>query len=471
MQRLSHLMQILRRFWNAITFFFQRNHPLQSGHGWIERYLRFRLQNPFDDHFFENSQDNWLPFDDFLYAVVQENGIFYGCPILDESLSQTVHSLHFPVEDSGSLFIYLETLFFVPMRESLVIQPKQPYENRMAHILVKILRFYLPKEKNMMIHKDLPVSRLFDHAECQRMLHLLEDTLINKVHIQDPRLSQIGSLQNSFIFPKLFYFFRWYTANLLTEQDGEKDLRKTLDEEFDFRLQVILVFGALIWSDGYLADVEMNVMEQYIKQADFPDELQELMLERIQEPMGLDDLHFKIKAMPLKKYLIERTILLSLIDNQQVTQERMMIERIAGMLEMSSDELEIMYDSVGAFFARESHRFVFLKNNPMVSQLQQRFQNKIMNQIKDNLDKIMIEIKETQELYSLLVKATSEPLTDEEVVKVRLQLLDILKTIPAIAIFLLPAGAVVLAILIKVLPFNILPSAFNNDSSIKNKLA
>jgi hypothetical protein len=55
-------------------------------------------------------------------------------------------------------------------------------------------------------------------------------------------------------------------------------------------------------------------------------------------------------------------------------------------------------------------------------------------------------------------------LTEGEKRKVKAQLLDVAKTIPALAIFALPAGAIVLAVLIKVLPFNILPSAFDENS-------
>ena len=71
---------------------------------------------------------------------------------------------------------------------------------------------------------------------------------------------------------------------------------------------------------------------------------------------------------------------------------------------------------------------------------------------------------ETGELSVLSAKSTSQPLTEGEKRKVKAQLLDVAKTIPALAIFVLPAGAIVLAVLIKVLPFNILPSAFDENS-------
>jgi hypothetical protein len=68
-----------------------------------------------------------------------------------------------------------------------------------------------------------------------------------------------------------------------------------------------------------------------------------------------------------------------------------------------------------------------------------------------------------------LNKSISQDLTEEEKAKVKEQLYDILKTIPALAIFLVPFGTLILAILIKYLPFNILPSAFASENEIEKK--
>ena len=75
----------------------------------------------------------------------------------------------------------------------------------------------------------------------------------------------------------------------------------------------------------------------------------------------------------------------------------------------------------------------------------------------------MKEIGETKELSELLLKATTKPLTVEEKQKVQDQLIDVAKSIPALAIFALPGGGILLPVLIKVLPFNILPSSFQDE--------
>lgn len=78
-----------------------------------------------------------------------------------------------------------------------------------------------------------------------------------------------------------------------------------------------------------------------------------------------------------------------------------------------------------------------------------------------NRDKVFLEILETRELYELMLRwSAGHALTVAEKRAVKSQLLDICKTIPALAIFLAPFGSVILVVLIKFLPFNIMPSAF-----------
>ena len=68
----------------------------------------------------------------------------------------------------------------------------------------------------------------------------------------------------------------------------------------------------------------------------------------------------------------------------------------------------------------------------------------------------------SKELLLLLGKSTTTELTETERKKIKEQLLDIFKTIPSLAIFALPGGAILLPIFIKLIP-KLLPSAFDDN--------
>jgi hypothetical protein len=87
----------------------------------------------------------------------------------------------------------------------------------------------------------------------------------------------------------------------------------------------------------------------------------------------------------------------------------------------------------------------------------------IKESIQKNKKRLAKELRESKELLQLLKKSTYKKLSDEEKTKVKEQLLDICRGIPAFTIFMLPGGALLLPLLIKLIP-DILPSAFKEDS-------
>ncbi len=78
--------------------------------------------------------------------------------------------------------------------------------------------------------------------------------------------------------------------------------------------------------------------------------------------------------------------------------------------------------------------------------------------------RLALELKQSKEAVVLIKKATHSSLTTDEKEKIKIQLLDICKSIPALAVFLLPGGELLLPLLIKLIP-DILPSAFRDDES------
>lgn len=72
------------------------------------------------------------------------------------------------------------------------------------------------------------------------------------------------------------------------------------------------------------------------------------------------------------------------------------------------------------------------------------------------------EIIQSKELMVLLSYSTIRDLDEKEKKKVKKQLLEICKTVPSLAIFLLPGGSLLLPILIKFIP-QLLPSTFNEN--------
>ncbi|MBE7630248.1 LETM1 domain-containing protein [Tenacibaculum piscium] len=82
--------------------------------------------------------------------------------------------------------------------------------------------------------------------------------------------------------------------------------------------------------------------------------------------------------------------------------------------------------------------------------------------IKVNKRRLAKELEESKELVFLIKKSFRAKLSDEEKGKIKQQTLDICKAIPAFTVFMMPGGALLLPLLIKLIP-DILPTAFRED--------
>ncbi len=97
---------------------------------------------------------------------------------------------------------------------------------------------------------------------------------------------------------------------------------------------------------------------------------------------------------------------------------------------------------------------------------------RVSSAVTGNLGALATEIRETGELGALLARAAAgTPLSAEEKRKVRAQLVDLAKAVPALAIFAAPGGMLLLPLLAKLLPFNVLPSAWDRTGAGKAKPA
>ena len=76
-----------------------------------------------------------------------------------------------------------------------------------------------------------------------------------------------------------------------------------------------------------------------------------------------------------------------------------------------------------------------------------------------NRERLLTEMRESKELMALLQKSTKEELSLEEKEQVKDQFYDILKSMPSLALFLLPGGTLLLPIVMKLVP-ELIPSAF-----------
>jgi hypothetical protein len=162
--------------------------------------------------------------------------------------------------------------------------------------------------------------------------------------------------------------------------------------------------------------------------------------------------------------LLEQLVLAALLTQRWTADMRSTV--VASLAEMgpSLRPLESIEACGAAFLMEHREAALALARPGHETSLDHVFQQ-ATDSFRDITDAVAEEIRETGELGVLLARmARGETLTADEKHKMRVQLIDLAKVVPSAAIFAAPGGMLLLPIVLKLLPFDLRPSAFQRSS-------
>jgi len=228
------------------------------------------------------------------------------------------------------------------------------------------------------------------------------------------------------------------------------------------KVSLFEVLIACAWTDGEVVGEERQLIQEFLARAEIGEEASAWLLTSLDERPGA--LHLRPLEADARRFVLERAILISLIDDDQADAELEFLDTVTRQLGGDEHELSAILIEVADFYQRNRDAIRSLGSPRSLGRIQGLLMERAAAAVRSSIGKLVQEIKETGELGKLLGAASIRQLTPEEGEKVKAQLLDICKTVPALAIFLLPGGGFLLPVLIKLLPFTILPTAFGDGS-------
>ncbi|MCF8716409.1 hypothetical protein JM658_16395 [Joostella atrarenae] len=163
-----------------------------------------------------------------------------------------------------------------------------------------------------------------------------------------------------------------------------------------------------------------------------------------------------------KRYFLDMVCLAAWEDHSMDYKESEFIFGTGEDLKLEEHYVTEAIQHVSIFFEKYKDQVSLFKNANPVKQFFDNSHNLVKRLITRNSKRLKKELVESKELLYLLGKSTATDLTEEERKKIKVQLLDIFKSIPSLAIFALPGGAILLPIFIKLIP-KLLPSAFDDN--------
>jgi ribosomal protein L7/L12 len=212
-----------------------------------------------------------------------------------------------------------------------------------------------------------------------------------------------------------------------------------------------------------IEESEKALFDAFLVSADLDHDERELAKLRLKNGTSLNELDAElIPSWNFKRYLLDLSSLTIYANHDARTAEKEFLEELRIWLDLSQEDLNqavIMAQQ----FVLENHKQVgYLKDANTVELMLTNVSKRWIKILGRNKEKLAVELKQSKELVALIRKSTAEELTKAEKEKVKTQFLDIAKSMPALAIFLLPGGALLLPIVLKIIP-TLIPSAFRDN--------
>jgi hypothetical protein len=258
----------------------------------------------------------------------------------------------------------------------------------------------------------------------------------------------------------------YYQAGKLDADAAQADLEQARDEE----LLLVEALAGLAAADPLAPRPDRRVVSRQVARIGLDRDRVQAARAAAAAPREPEEV---VEETPprLRNFLVEQLLLASLGMAAGSTPRAEYLSRFARAAEIPPERLAAMQVEAAAFHAdhQEWFRAFGLPAEAEWGELAdewnefgERMVDKVAAVVTENLDAIAVELRETGELGTLLAKAAAGQALDAgERRKVKEQLIDLAKAVPALAIFAAPGGMVLLPLLARLLPFDVLPSAFD----------
>lgn len=166
---------------------------------------------------------------------------------------------------------------------------------------------------------------------------------------------------------------------------------------------------------------------------------------------------------PLEKlYAFDLGCMASWTDRMIDPEEYLFLNQLGQDLGLNEHQIKQSIKDINTFYVGNQNQIALLGSKNLVKNFYDNSSKMVKKLIKRNSKRLLKELSESKDLMVLLTKSTTRDLTDEEQKKMQTQLLDLIKSVPSLAIFMLPGGAILLPLFVKLIP-KLLPTAFDDN--------
>ncbi|MEZ4436377.1 MAG: DUF533 domain-containing protein [bacterium] len=227
---------------------------------------------------------------------------------------------------------------------------------------------------------------------------------------------------------------------------------------------------AVAAADGHVDDAERTLIDALMRAANFDRGEMASHYAEFDKPPDAGDLAARLDSEATRHFLLHLLCLCAHVSGRFDPRERRFILEFAAAAGEDAESLYAYEAEALATYERRPDLVERLRLDGTVSRLRRHLTRRLDRAIRDNTRRLWTEVQQTGELVQLIAKARTTTLTPAEEAAVKAQLVDVCKAIPALALFAVPGGSLLLPLVIRHLPFNLLPSSFAHDARLTQDL-
>jgi hypothetical protein len=406
--------------------------------GWINKYFNLVEKNQINLHVELPSQTSN---DSFVHAALGYTGIIFGFPsrlhfakTLDDSTWTTEEKLKLLLFESHLLVYLVSSVNKSFQKDDFIQQLLDFYGNHNASSVAKMVSFFIKETREERIESIL--TRRVDIK-----MNLLENRF------------WVNYLNNVFIYLDVILFHDF----LLNKQ------KNTLYHYDEMAVNALTSITLAASSDGKVQAQEKAMFSLFLASANLSDEQRELSEKRFENGASFNDFTSIVQSnWLLKRFIFDLSTFVIFSNQEAVADKKKYLIELCNYLNFEENDLNEALVITEQFIISNQDKLPFLNSSSSIEKVYSSLSKRWIKVLGRNKDKLVKELKQSKELVSLIRKSTSTELTKQEKEVVKTQFKDMVKSMPSLAIFMLPGGAFLLPLVLKVIP-DLLPSAFRDN--------
>lgn len=405
--------------------------------GWIAKYFQLVETGKIITDWHHPAE---IPKEQFCHHFLVQSGIVFGHPVrllFAQNLDQSKWT-----RDEKLTVLLFESLLFTYLR----IKGSAPFSQE--DFITKLNLFY----KRHRVHSlGSLIGYLLKESKQERIERILAKRTEVPKNLTSTK-SWVSYFNNAFVYLDVLLFEEF----LLTEGETRFDYQ-------ELAMLALTVITLAAYSDGEVEEKEKTIFETFLISADLDGDERETARLRFRDGFSLNELTaFLVDSWYFKRYLLDLSALTIYANHEALREEKVFLTELCTWLGLEEINLDEALVSCQQFVLEHTQEIVFLHDASSVELMVDSVSRRWIKILGRNKDKLATELRQSKELVQLIRKSSKEELSKEEKEKVKTQFMDIVKSMPALAIFMLPGGALLLPIVLKVIP-TLVPSAFREN--------